>query len=82
MVRSFEVVAAYVLQVCNSVSPFQENNYSPQVTVFDVPSHWTDILGTGAIISAVLGESQIETLNAKIALRKILMLKVWGWKIM
>ena len=76
------MVAAYVLQVCNSVSPFQENNYSPQVTVFDVPSHWTDILGTGAIISAVLGESQIETLNAKIALRKILMLKVWGWKIM
>ena len=56
VVRSFEVVAAYVLQVCNSVSPFQENNYSPQVTVFDVPSHWTDILGTGAIISAVLGE--------------------------
>jgi len=39
VVRSFEVVAAYVLQV----------------TVFDVPSHWTDILGTGAIIAAVLG---------------------------
>ena len=56
VVRSFEVVAAYVLQVCNSVSPYEENNYSPQVTVFDVPSHWTDILGTGAIISAVLGE--------------------------
>jgi len=39
VVRSFEVVAAYVLQV----------------TVFDVPSHWTDILGTTAIISAVIG---------------------------
>ena len=26
-----------------------------KVTVFDVPSHWTDILGTTAIISAVIG---------------------------
>ena len=36
----------------------QETDFSflLQVTVFDVPSHWTDILGTGAIISAVLGK--------------------------
>ena len=55
VVRSFEVVAAYVLQVRSKCLPIRRKS-SFQVTVFDVPSHWTDILGTGAIISAVLGE--------------------------
>jgi len=39
VVRSFEVVAAYILQV----------------TVFDVPTHWTDLAGTMCVISAVIG---------------------------
>eukprot|EP00092_Neocalanus_flemingeri_P106810 GFUD01137062.1.p1 GENE.GFUD01137062.1~~GFUD01137062.1.p1 ORF type:complete len:229 (-),score=46.73 GFUD01137062.1:133-789(-) len=38
VVRSFEVVAAYILQV----------------TVFDVPTHWTDLAGTICIIGAVI----------------------------
>lgn len=38
VVRSFEVVAAYILQV----------------TVFDVPTHWTDLAGTVCVISAVI----------------------------
>ena len=38
VVRSFEVVAAYILQV----------------TVFDVPTHWTDLIGTVCVISAVI----------------------------
>ena len=38
VVRSFEVVAAYILQV----------------TVFDVPTHWTDLIGTVSVISAVI----------------------------
>jgi len=39
VIRSFEVVAAYVLQV----------------TVFDVPTHLTDLAGTLLVLSAVLG---------------------------
>ena len=58
-------IAWPLTEVCNSVSPFLENNYSPQVTVFDVPSHWTDILGTGAIISAVLGEFKCKNRTEK-----------------
>ena len=38
VVRSFEVVAAYILQV----------------TVFDVATHWTDLAGTACVISAVV----------------------------
>merc|ERR1712168_185747 len=38
VVRSFEVVAAYILQV----------------TVFDVPTHWTDLSGTLCVIAAVV----------------------------
>merc|ERR1711994_911854 len=38
VVRSFEVVAAYILQV----------------TVFDVPTHWSDLMGTICVISAVI----------------------------
>ena len=38
VIRSFEVVAAYILQV----------------TVFDVPTHWTDLMGTVCVISAVI----------------------------
>merc|ERR1712079_829319 len=39
VVRSFEVVAAYILQV----------------TVFDVPTHWSDLAGTMCVIAAVIG---------------------------
>jgi len=39
VVRSFEVVAAYILQV----------------TVFDVPTLWTDLAGTMCVIAAVIG---------------------------
>jgi len=39
VVRSFEVVAAYILQL----------------TVFDCPPHWTDLIGTLMVITAVLG---------------------------
>jgi len=38
VVRSFEVVAAYILQV----------------TVYDVPTHWSDLAGTMCVISAVI----------------------------
>ena len=38
VVRSFEVVAAYILQV----------------TVFDVPTHWSDLVGTICVLSAVI----------------------------
>ena len=38
VVRSFEVVAAYILQV----------------TVFDIPTHWTDLVGTMCVVSAVI----------------------------
>jgi len=38
VIRSFEVVAAYILQV----------------TVFNVPTHWTDLMGTACVISAVI----------------------------
>ena len=38
VVRSFEVVAAYILQV----------------TVFDIPTHWTDLAGTLCVVSAVI----------------------------
>jgi len=38
VVRSFEVVAAYILQV----------------TVFNVPTHWSDLAGTICVISAVI----------------------------
>jgi len=38
VIRSFEVVAAYILQV----------------TVFDIPTHWTDLIGTSCVVSAVL----------------------------
>ena len=38
VVRSFEVVAAYILQV----------------TVFDIPTHWTDLVGTLCVVSAVI----------------------------
>ena len=41
VIRSFEVVAAYILQV----------------TVFDVPTHWTDLMGTVCVISAVIAMS-------------------------
>ena len=46
----------------------QETDFSflLQVTVFDVPSHWTDILGTGAIISAVLGELSLVDSDADV----------------
>ena len=37
VVRSFEVVVAYILQV----------------TLFEVPTHWSDVVGTICIISAV-----------------------------
>jgi len=53
VVRSFEVVAAYVLQV----------------TVFKVESHWTDILGTGCIIAAVLGMGLEDVLMDRIGWR-------------
>jgi len=39
VVRSFEVVAAYILQL----------------TVFDCPPHWTDLIGTMMVMTAVLG---------------------------
>jgi len=38
VVRSFEVVAAYILQV----------------TVFDIPTHWTDLIGTSLVVGAVI----------------------------
>jgi len=38
VVRSFEVVAAYILQI----------------TVFNVPTHWLDLAGTMCVISAVI----------------------------
>merc|ERR1719219_270391 len=38
VVRSFEVVAAYILQV----------------NVYDVPTHWSDLAGTMCVISAVI----------------------------
>jgi len=38
VVRSFEVVVAYILQV----------------TLFEVPTHWSDVVGTICIISAVI----------------------------
>lgn len=41
VVRSFEVVAAYILQV----------------TVFDIPTHWTDLGGTICVMGAVLSMS-------------------------
>ena len=41
VIRSFEVVAAYILQV----------------TVFDIPTHWTDLIGTSCVVSAVLAMS-------------------------
>jgi len=39
VIRSFEVVAAYILQI----------------TVFDCPTHWTDLGGTLLVMAAVLG---------------------------
>lgn len=39
VIRSFEVVAAYILQI----------------TVFDCPTHWTDLGGTLLVMGAVLG---------------------------
>jgi drug/metabolite transporter (DMT)-like permease len=51
VVRSFEVVAAYILQV----------------TVFDVPTHWSDLAGTMCVIAAVIGmgveDCLMETIN-------------------
>ena len=50
VVRSFEVVAAYILQV----------------TVFDVPTHWTDLAGTMCVIAAVIGMGVEDCVMAQI----------------
>ena len=50
VVRSFEVVAAYILQV----------------TVFDVPTHWSDLAGTMCVISAVIGMGMEDYLMERI----------------
>ena len=53
VVRSFEVVAAYILQV----------------TVFDVPTHWSDLAGTMCVISAVVGMGVEDCIMEKIEWR-------------
>merc|ERR1712086_40048 len=53
VVRSFEVVAAYILQV----------------TVFDVPTHWSDLAGTMCVIAAVIGMGVEDCLMEKIPWR-------------
>ena len=62
VVRSFEVVAAYILQVrqlslilvlCNALKLFNDDN-PLQVTVFDIPTHWTDLIGTSLVVGAVI----------------------------
>merc|ERR1719318_1201453 len=50
VVRSFEVVAAYILQV----------------TVFDVPTHWSDLAGTMCVIGAVIGMGMEDYLMERI----------------
>jgi len=50
VVRSFEVVAAYILQV----------------TVFDIPTHWTDLAGTICVMGAVLSMSFEDCIMEKI----------------
>ena len=53
VVRSFEVVAAYILQV----------------TVFDVPTHWTDLAGTMCVIAAVIGMGVEDCIMAQVPWR-------------
>jgi len=53
VIRSFEVVAAYILQI----------------TVFDCPTHWTDLGGTLLVMTAVLGMGMEEKIMEALTFR-------------
>ena len=55
VVRSFEVVAAYLLQVLTLTLTLTLTLMLLQVTVFHDPTHLSDVGGTALIVAAVLG---------------------------